>query len=67
MSLPVISAALISNVYSAIPIGILRQVRPFGAPMLVSVPFAYPFDLDAGAIYCRAVVCLHIVRGDKEM
>jgi len=30
----------------------------FGAAMLAGVPLAFPFNLDAGAVRCPAVVCL---------
>jgi hypothetical protein len=35
--------------------------------MLARAPLAFPFDLDAGAIHCPAVVCLQTKRRDKQV
>jgi len=39
----------------------------FGAAMLARVPLAFPFDLDAGAIHCPAVVSLQTMSADKQV
>jgi hypothetical protein len=38
-----------------------------GAAVLAGIPLAFPFDLDAGAIHCSAVVCLQTKRSDKQV
>jgi hypothetical protein len=45
----------------------LAPNAPFGAAMLARVSLAFPFNLDAGAIHCPAVVCLQTKRRDKQV
>jgi hypothetical protein len=45
----------------------LAPNAPFWAAMLARVSLAFPFNLDAGAIHCPAVVCLQTKRRNKQV